>query len=338
LRGIRHMQTEGSKQGLLSELPLPPPGKRGWPWMSENRPPAAESDWPRITVVTPSYNQGQFLEETIRSVLLQGYTNLEFIIIDGGSSDGTADIIQKYAHWLDYWVSEPDRGQGHAINKGFGVATGNIVAWLNSDDLYEPGALWSVALAYKLAPDTIVAGNVVNFGPAESQERLFVHRNITLDSVVKFWEGRTWHQPGLFFPSKALQKAGPIDENLRYAMDYDLLCRLLQHTTVTYLSGSVTRFRIHATSKTTEQAGVGFLLENTTVSRRYWNLLSGQDRADCEHGLTRRLVRRAARQALRARIAPCLALLKTSWNVSRKQTVRNLLMEAAQVGRMRESV
>src|SRR5262245_19754812 len=105
----------------LPELPPPPLGKTGWPWTVETqRLPAVRPDgstWPRISIVTPSYDQGQFIEETIRSVLLQGYPDLEYIVIDGGSTDGAVDIIRKYAPWLTYWTSEPDHGQAHAINK-----------------------------------------------------------------------------------------------------------------------------------------------------------------------------------------------------------------------------
>src|SRR5262245_11264512 len=126
----------------LSELPPPPANKKGWPWTEEcaqlpDRMPDG-SEWPRISIVTPSYNQGAFLEETLRSVLLQGYPNLEYVVIDGGSRDCSVDVIKKYERWIRYWVSEPDRGQSHAINKGFEKTNGDILAYINSDDAYLP--------------------------------------------------------------------------------------------------------------------------------------------------------------------------------------------------------
>jgi cellulose synthase/poly-beta-1,6-N-acetylglucosamine synthase-like glycosyltransferase len=124
----------------LNELTSPPADKTGWPWTEESPllPDKMEGDcdWPKISIVTPSYNQGRFIEETIRSVLLQGYPNLEYIIIDGGSTDNSVEIINKYEPWLTYWVSEPDRGQSHGINKGFEKATCEVFGWLNSDDYF----------------------------------------------------------------------------------------------------------------------------------------------------------------------------------------------------------
>lgn len=137
----------------LNELPLPVADKRGWPWTEESLPlPETMADgkpWPRISIVTPSYNQGRFLEETLRSVLLQGYPDLEYIVIDGGSTDESGEIIRKYEAWLTYWVSERDQGQSDAINKGWRRCTGDIIVWLNSDDGYAPNALCEVARAFQ---------------------------------------------------------------------------------------------------------------------------------------------------------------------------------------------
>ena len=136
----------------LRDLPPPPQGKTGWPWTDESsqlpdRMPDG-SPWPRISIVTPSLNQDQFIEETIRSVLLQGYPNLEYIIIDGGSIDSSMKVIREYQLWLLYWQSEPDPGQSAAINKGFEVGRGDILAWLNSDDVYLPQTCSIVARAF----------------------------------------------------------------------------------------------------------------------------------------------------------------------------------------------
>ena len=112
---------------LLDRLPAPPHGRSGWPWNVETDPAVYthSADWPRISIVTPSFNQAAFVEETIRSVLLQNYPNLQYIVIDGGSTDATVEMLKKYSKWLDYWVSEPDRGQSAAINKGLAHCDGD---------------------------------------------------------------------------------------------------------------------------------------------------------------------------------------------------------------------
>lgn len=130
----------------FKNFPLPPKDKNGFPWTKETSLSTYKKgvEYPKITIITPSYNQGDFLEETIRSVLLQNYPNLEYIIIDGGSTDNSVDIIKKYEKWIDYWVSEADQGQTHAINKGLKMATGEVINWLNSDDWYLPNVLETV--------------------------------------------------------------------------------------------------------------------------------------------------------------------------------------------------
>src|SRR5438552_11628422 len=124
----------------LRELPPPPSGKTGWPWTEESVP-SPNGDEPaggaptRVSIITPSFNQGRFIEETIRSILLQGYPNLEYFVFDGGSTDNSVEIIKKYSPWIDFWVSEPDRGQSAAINRGLRMGSGSHATWINSDDM-----------------------------------------------------------------------------------------------------------------------------------------------------------------------------------------------------------
>jgi glycosyltransferase involved in cell wall biosynthesis len=180
------------------------------------------ADYPSISIITPSFNQGKYLERTILSVLEQGYPNLEYIIIDGGSTDESVDIIKKYADRLAWWVSEPDRGQSHAINKGFERATGEIFGWLNSDDWYHPGALQAVADAFAANPD---AGAVVGAGEMvdeEGNQLIFkAPEKVDLDFLCHWLDDFFW-QPSCFFTRKVWEAAGPLDEQLHYAMDLAL--------------------------------------------------------------------------------------------------------------------
>ena len=131
----------------IDDLPSPPENKSGWPWTAESCRwwlDIEAHDWPSITIVTPSFNTASYLEATIRSVLLQGYPKLNFIIIDGGSRDGSVEIIEKYAPWIKYWISEKDKGQYDAIAKGFALDGGDVMGWINSDDMLVPNGLSTV--------------------------------------------------------------------------------------------------------------------------------------------------------------------------------------------------
>jgi len=214
----------------LLELPSPPQGRNGWPWTEEcPKLPDAMPDgqqWPKISVVTPSYNQGEFIEMTIRSVLLQGYPNLEYLVMDGGSTDNSVKIIRKYEQWLACWVSEPDRGQSHAINKGFEKASGTIYTWLNSDDYLLKDALKNVGMAYKASP---ASGGW--FGRclqvSVSGKTLLAVRPNRLDAEgLAAWGDNAVTQPSCFFSRVAWQNCGPLDENLHYAMDMDLWIKI----------------------------------------------------------------------------------------------------------------
>ena len=234
----------------LSELPPPPDGKTGWPWTVETPPlPVTRPDgspWPRISIVTPSYNQGQFIEETIRSVLLQGYPDLEYILMDGGSTDSSVEIIRKYERWLGYWVSEKDRGQAHAINKGFEHVSGEIFNWINSDDALFPNALGSVASLS--TPDHLVAAAVLNV--SENSSSVLSNRDLTVANLIG-GKRAIFHQPGLWLRTDTLRQIGRLDETLQYAFDYQIITKYLsRHPSVRYTNELVVKFRLHEQSKT----------------------------------------------------------------------------------------
>ncbi len=210
---------------------------------------------PRISIVTPNYNRAEYLEETILSVLDQNYSDTEYIIVDGGSTDGSIDIIRKYEKHLAYWVSEKDRGQGHALNKGFRKATGDILGWINSDDFYLPGAFDEISRLYTESPDHIVAGPVINFDNRTGETELVPQKNINLKTIVQFGlltylSVMNWHQPGTFFPRKFYKAAGELDESLHYVMDQELMYRLLKFAKVVYTEKPLAKFRVHQHSKT----------------------------------------------------------------------------------------
>jgi glycosyltransferase involved in cell wall biosynthesis len=225
------------------DCPLPASGLKGWPWTLD---PASQdagrfSDltspaqgWPRITVVTPSYNQSAYLEETIRSVLMQQYPNLEYIVIDDGSTDNSVEIIRKYEPWLAYWTTGPNRGQSHVINKGFQRATGEILAWLNSDDCYEPGVLKTVANNIgDLRKQGLLMGDVTVFGGLYPRH---IQRNPTPSFNELLYQfplhairgkSRNPCQPAVFWHRKVLEKTGLLNEGFRYCMDYEFFMRAL---------------------------------------------------------------------------------------------------------------
>jgi glycosyltransferase involved in cell wall biosynthesis len=255
----------------LDELPSAPPGKSGWPWtegtphLSEKMP--NKADWPRVSVVTPSYNQGKFIEETIRSVLLQGYPKLEYIIIDGGSTDQTVELVKRYEPWLAYWLSEPDRGQSHAINKGLRRASGEIIAYLNSDDLYLPGAIRQAVqfLSQQEEGDIIYGDCQVVDGESH---RIEVVRSREFDLFVELCRNFV-QQPTVFVRRKVLDLVGYIDEELHYAMDFDYWLRAAMKVKFSYLPVELAAFRITALSKTGE-GQIHFATERQKVLDRFF--------------------------------------------------------------------
>ncbi len=287
-------------------------------------------DFPCLSVVTPSYNQSQYLEETIQSVLSQEYPRLEYIVIDGGSKDGSLDIILQYATKLAYWVSEPDRGQAHAINKGLARCTGELVAWLNSDDVYLPGALRTIGEAYAANPGSIIAGPVINFWQSSGRERV-VQQQLDMKTMLQFWSKEwSWHQPGVFFPRTALEKVGGLEDTLHYCMDYDLILRLISQYDVFTLYKPLVRFRVHESAKGGGENFDQFLSEWSIVSKRYWHVAGwGYSRAHDAYMSERlallfgqRLRRRQFKLAARALAnAVRVALLPQTLRSFTKQTI-----------------
>jgi glycosyltransferase involved in cell wall biosynthesis len=206
----------------------------------------------RVSIITPSYNQAAFLENTIRSVLGQNCPALEYIIVDGGSTDGSLEIIQRYADRLAWWVSESDKGQADAINKGFSRATGDVIAWLNSDDMYAPGAISEAIKYLDENPEVgLVYGNAVSFDQDGHPLNDLTFSNWGLEGLVAF---NIICQPAVFFRRKVLEQAGNLDENYHFLLDHQLWLRIARLTKIKHIPKLLAFARHHADAKNVSQA------------------------------------------------------------------------------------
>ncbi len=224
--------------------------------------------YPKISIVTPSYNQGKYIEQTILSVINQNYPNLEYIIIDGGSTDETVDIIKKYEQHITYWVSEKDEGQSHAINKGIEKCTGEIFNWLNSDDWYEPNALFAIARAFMKNKNIQFVSGYENH-VLENSTIILDNGTYLRNTIEETIEACHIAQPSTFFKLDAIKLVGGVCNDLHYIMDGELWAKLLLvHGVSNFkkINTPFVNFRIHASSKTTSNKIVdNFLFERCSI-------------------------------------------------------------------------
>ena len=220
----------------------------------------------KISIITPSYNQAVFLEQNIQSILSQGLgDSVEHIVIDGGSTDGSIDILRKYPHLI--WKSEKDRGQSHALNKGFKMATGDIIGWINSDDKLTPCALHRVAKFFQENPEEIaVVGNLNLISVGGSFIRIIKGKAYKYEDMVNTNRGVT--QGSTFFKRAVFEKIGYLDETLHYAMDFEFFLRMAALATIPYINESLAEFRIQPDAKTTNGL-VHFRKEHMKIARKY---------------------------------------------------------------------
>lgn len=218
-------------------------------------------------MVTPSYNQGIFLEETIQSVLNQDYPNLEYIIIDGGSTDGSVDIIKRYEGYLAYWISEPDNGQTSGLMKGFDRATGDVFCWINSDDMLENRALFEVAKFFQNNPlARVVTGDATLID--ERGETIRIQRQMKFIRFLWFYDHNYITQSSTFWRRDLYEEVGGLNPIFYFGMDADLFIRFADVTNLYHVRKLWSRFRIYSNQKTSDKKGMR--IEGESIYRRYY--------------------------------------------------------------------
>lgn len=206
-------------------------------------------EFPLVSIVTPSFNQARFLEATIQSVLGQDYPNLEYLVVDGGSTDGSVGIIQQYAPRLAWWVSEADQGQTEALNKGFARARGQILAWLNSDDTYLPGAISSAVTYLQEHPEVGLVYGDANFIDEQGRQiGQFAARQTDYRRLRRGYVHIP--QQASFFRADLWRQVGPLDPGFYFAMDYDLWVQIAERAPIRYVPQTWANFRLHSSGKT----------------------------------------------------------------------------------------
>ncbi|MEL6720485.1 MAG: glycosyltransferase family 2 protein [Bacteroidota bacterium] len=257
-------------KGILDSLPSIPNNKQGWPWSVEVTPSIYENAkyLPKISIITPSYNQGRFIEETIRSVILQNYPLLEYIIIDGGSTDNTLDILKKYDAWIDYWVSEKDSGQASAINKGIKLASGEYIGWQNSDDIYLEKAFYHLqkTIVKNNKSGDVFFGNII--GIDVHNNRLHKRFFIPFSFYELKYYGMNIANQGTFF-KRSIISENLLDEKIHFALEEYIYFKLAEkRVAFVRINAFIGAFRYHNNSKTNIIGRIG-LIESIKIRNDY---------------------------------------------------------------------
>lgn len=296
-----------------------------------------------VSIVTPSYNQAAFLPQTLRSVLDQGYPALEYIVVDGGSTDGSIDIIRQNADRLAWWVSEPDAGQADALNRGFAHAHGHIAAWLNSDDYYLPGALSAAVGVFESHQDVVlVYGDVLAVDAEDQTINTLRYRQYSLEDLLRF---QIIGQPAVFMRRDALEAVGGLNRDLHFLLDHELWIRLARYGRILHVEQTWAAARFHAAAKNRAQAPrfgeeAFRILELAAKDPKLAPVLLGIDRAarasafrvKARYLLDGGQPRRAIMAWFRAlSIDPPIAL-------SRSNILMSALLEAAGLGPLRQAL
>lgn len=281
----------------IADLPAPTADQQGWPWTETSPAPSEDgADWPLVSIVTPSYNQGAFIEKTMRSVLLQGYPRLEYIVMDGGSNDGSVETIRRYERWLTYWTSAKDDGQSAAINQGLRHASGEIFNWVNSDDFLAPGALFDVAREWRRSHAHVISGRglvVTACGDIVHDWTPRLSRT-TQDFLVP--KRVVFSQPSTFLSRETVLRLGLLRDDLHYVMDWELYFRMARVLGCGLRTASLPRLLSyslsHEAAKTT-RSSAEFPAEGLRVLREVQPQFGWRNRLTIE-----RLIRRTLGQQM----------------------------------------
>lgn len=280
---------------------------------------------PRVTIVTPSYNQAAFLEQTLRSVLLQGYSNLEYVVMDGGSTDGSRSIVERYKDRLTYWQSQADGGQAAAIAGGFARSTGEVLGWVNSDDYLLPGTLVRVGRFFATHPeiDFLVCGGAVVDPHGQLIRKYYAFPQ---DFRSLLCGGQLFMQMSSFWRRSAYERVGGLDRKLRFCFDYDLFLRLARERTPAALDFLASAFRIHGDSKTSTIWTTVALPEAETVKARLGVLAwSAEERERIAHATIAEFYRVTRKGILRDLHRDPTYFVRCVWNKLRGRPGSQLL-------------